>query len=173
MGRPAAFLLIKSSIDTYSQAAAIGNLTQVEWATPVFGPHQVVAYASAGGLDELTAFIESIRNAEGVLELDARMCKAIPGDEKLGAMIAPRKPEVAVLLIGVDHHVVKEREVTWKLRDHSAIVWARAMWGPDDIVAVVEAPEPEAMRDVICDDVKVMKGVVRNCTLYAYPRRGA
>ena len=173
MARSAAFLLIKSSVDAYSQAAAIGNLSHVEWATPVFGPHQVVAYASAGGLGELTAFIESIRNAEGVLELDARMCKTIPGDENLGAMIPPAKPEVAVLLIGVDHHVVKEREITWKLREHPAVAWARAMWGPDDIVAVVEAPEHEAMRDVICDDVKVMKGVVRNCTLYGYPRPGA
>jgi hypothetical protein len=173
MTRSAAFLLIKSSTDAYSQAAAIGRLSQVEWAVPVFGPHQVVAYASADGLGELTAFIESIRGAEGVLELDARMCKAIPGDEKLGAMAVPDKPEVAVLLIGVDHHVVKEREVTWKLREHPAVVWARAMWGPDDIVAIVEAPEHEAMRDVICDDVKVMLGVVRNCTLYAYPRLGA
>ena len=105
--------------------------------------------------------------------MDARMCKAIPGDEELGAMVTPAKPEVAVLLICVDHHFVKEREVTWKLREHPSVAWARAMWGPDDIVAVVEAGEHEAMRNVICDDVKVMKGVVRNCTLYAYPRPGA
>jgi DNA-binding Lrp family transcriptional regulator len=167
--RPAAFLLIKTKRNSYELVQRLQDESLVEWAAPVYGPYQVIAYAGAESPAALTAFIEALREWPEAVELDARMCKAIPGDESL-RLTPPAKPQVATLLICVDHREVKERDVTYRLREHKAVVWARAMWGPDDIIALVQADDPESMRNVICDDVKVMRGVIKNTTLYAYPR---
>jgi DNA-binding Lrp family transcriptional regulator len=74
-----------------------------------------------------------------------------------------------VLHITVDHRVEKERVIVERLRALPSIAFARAMWGPADVIAIVEAPDPETLRDVICDQVKVLPGVASNTTLYCYP----
>lgn len=166
--KAAAFLLVKTRGNTRRLAEKLSAETLIEWSLAVYGPHQIVAYALAEASGELTTCIESVREWSDVAELDARMCKAIPGDEDLKPVVAS-EAEVAVLLIGTNYKVEKERDVTYKLRGHHAVVLARALWGPDDIVAVIQAPDPESMRNVICDDVKTMKGVLSCVTLYAYP----
>jgi DNA-binding Lrp family transcriptional regulator len=166
--RPAAFLLIKTNRNSYHLASKLRAQALVKWAAPVYGPHQVIAYVAADLPAQVAGFAESVREWPEVLDLDARMCKVLPGDESL-RLAPPTKAEVSTLLICVNHREVKEREVTYRLREHGAVVLARAMWGPDDIIAIVQAENPEAMRNVICDDVKVMQGVIQNTTLYAYP----
>jgi DNA-binding Lrp family transcriptional regulator len=127
-----------------------------------------VAYATAPSASELASLAERVREVPGVARLDARVCKRIPGDEDLSEP-SPSMPEQAVLLINVDYAAEKERVVTWKLREIPQIALARAMWGPSDIIAIVEESDHESMRDLICDGIKVIKGVASNTTLYCYP----
>ena len=42
--------------------------------------------------------------------------------------------------------------------------------GPTDIVAIAEASDHESMRNIICYEIKTMKGVSSNTTLYCYPK---
>jgi DNA-binding Lrp family transcriptional regulator len=113
--------------------------------------------------------LKKIRTFKGVKELDARMVKIIPQDDILTNFEIIKK-ESAVLLINVDYSVEKERVVTWNLRKIEGVKWARAMWGPSDIIAIIESNNHESMRDLICDNIKTMKGVKTNCTFYCYPR---
>jgi len=166
--RPAAFLLATTRNNAYEVAKAIGGQAPTTWATAVFGPYQVAAYAQADDASELVKFIEDLRQSQNIWQLDARICKVIPGDEEL-APLETKRPETAVLLINVDYKVELERIVTLNLRKLAGVAIARAMWGPADIIAIVEADDREAMRNLICDEVKVMKGVLSNSTLYCYP----
>lgn len=165
---PAAFLLIRTAQDSPSFADAIASRDGIRWCRPAFGPIQVVAYAEARTREGLIELIETLRTNPGVTELDARVCKPIPEDKDLPDL-ALHKAETALLLINVDYRVEKERVVTCALRRLEGIVWARAMWGPADIIAIVEADDQESMRNLICDQVKVSKGVITNTTLYCYP----
>jgi hypothetical protein len=164
----AAFLLIKTGADAYRMVHAIRDEPGVRWASATYGPHQVVAYAAVPTRAELAGMVEAIRVRDDVAELDARLCKVIPGDEGLGRF-GVTQAESAVLLINVDIREETERETTYRLRKVGGVQVARAMWGPADIVAVVEAPNHESLRNVICDDVKAMRGVSSNTTLYCYP----
>jgi hypothetical protein len=69
----------------------------------------------------------------------------------------------------VNYREEKERVVTYHLRQVEGIRLARAMWGPADIIVVAEAGDHESMRNLICDQIKVMKGVASCTTLYCYP----
>ena len=111
--------------------------------------------------------VEAVR-AHAHVRLDARLCKHLPGDESLPPLRVLR-PESSVLLVNVDYRQAKEREVVFEMRRNPSVSLARAMWGPSDIIAVVEAPDGEAMRTVVCDEIKVLRGVVSTCTLYGYP----
>jgi hypothetical protein len=166
--RSSAFLLISTTRSAYELSETLRREAIVVWDTPVYGPHQVVAYAETEGPAQLARLVERLRQVDGVVSLDARICKFIPEDLELGPF-AISGPEVAVLLVNVDHGVEKERVVTCNLRALAGVRLARAMWGPADVIAVVEASDHEAMRNLICDDVKQMKGVQSNTTLYAYP----
>lgn len=164
---PAAFLLIKTDGSAFDLAAGLEMESAVHWARPVYGPFQVVAYVHRADDAALARYVEAVRALDGVKELDARLCKPIPGDEDL-RFIPPDKNERALLLINVNKEE-KERVVTWNLRKLPAVTLARAMWGPTDILAIVHADDREQMRDVICDEVKVARGVAANTTLYCYP----
>lgn len=166
----ATFLLIRTRQDAYELARSIAAAQEVAWASPAYGPYAVIAYGQAPTQMELTSFIEEVRARPDVVELDPRMCKYIPGDASL-APLEVSQPEVAVLLINVDHRQTKERTLTYNLRKNDKVRLARAMWGPADIIAVVEAADHESMRNLICDEIKVMPGVTSNTTLYCYPRR--
>ena len=166
--RPAAFLLIKTNTNAYGAVPSIRNEEYVRWASATYGPYQIVAYVDSEGRRELTDFIEGMRTREEIAELDARMCKPIPGDEELSGFEIT-KPESTVLLIGTNYREEKERIITYNLRELKGIKFARAMWGPADIIAVAEADDHESMRNLICDQVKIMKGVLSNITLYSYP----
>ena len=165
---PAAFLLIKSNRDAYATAQQLRAEPHVRWASAVYGPHQVVACAEAETPAALAGFIEQLRPQPAIAELDARICKPIPGDETL-APLQVTQPVAAVLLVNVNYREEKERVVTVNLRQLPAVRLARAMWGPADIIAVVQAPDHEALRNVICDEIKILKGVAANTTLYCYP----
>ena len=165
-----AFLLMKPRTNAWDMARTLGEQAWIQWVSPTYGPYPIVAYAQAKSQDELAQRIEELRADANVVELDARMCKHIPGDEDLEPLVVSG-PEVAVLLIAVDYTREKERVVTHNLRKMPVVPLARAMWGPTDIIAIVEEDEHEFMRNLICDDIKPMNGVMCNTTLYCYPRR--
>jgi hypothetical protein len=155
----AAFLLLATRQDATEMARRLAQAEGVVWASAAYGPHCVVGYAEAASPNKLAAFVERIRTSDGVDMLDARVCKPIPGDEGLPPLELS-EPEVAMLLINVDY----------RLRENARVRLVRAMWGPADIIAVLEAPDHETMRNVICDEVKVLRGVASNTTLYCYPQ---
>lgn len=165
----AAFLLVTTHSSVRDLARRLTLEEEVVWASPAYGPYPLVAYVEAATDSELASFVERIRVGPGIDGLDARMCKRIPGDEDLPPFEAP-DAEAAILLITVDYRQEKERNVVYSLRANGNVVLARAMWGPADIIAVVEAADQEALRNVICDEVKTTRGVVSNTTLYCYPR---
>ena len=165
---PAAFLLIKTNSNAIKIANSIEQYSPVAWASVVYGPYQIVAYIEGKDERELSEFIEVVRSRTDIAELDARMCKSLAEDEKL-TPFKIEKPNSAVLLISVNYREEKEKITTYNLRRLDGIKLARAMWGPTDIIALVEAIDQEAMRNLICDRVKSMKGVETNMTLYCYP----
>lgn len=166
--KPAAFLLIKTNSNAIKIANSIEQYSPVAWASVVYGPYQIVAYVEGNDERKLSTFIENVRSRRDVAELDARICKSIPEDARLKTS-KMEKPNSAVLLINVDYKEEKERTTANNLRRLKGVRLTRAMWGPTDIIAVVEASDPEAMRNLICDQVKSMKGVRTNTTLYCYP----
>lgn len=165
--KPAAYLLIKTNLDARKVLKSVGNSSNVKWSNNVYGPYQVVAYAETETYEQLSEFIEDIRSRRYVTELDARMVKTIPKDELLGSVKTTKK-QTAVLLVNVNYKEEKERIVTYHLREIKGVKWARAMWGPADIIVIVEADDHESMRNLICDEIKTMKGVLSNTTLYCY-----
>ena len=154
-GAAQAFLLVTPNRNSFSFLAELAQHDIVHWARPVYGPHPVVAYAMADSGSVLTEFAEKLRDRDDVAALDVRICKAIPGDEELQPPVISG-PETAVLLINVNYSLERERDVTYKLRQFRQIKLARAMWGPADIVAVVEEQDHESMRNLICDEIKVL-----------------
>jgi hypothetical protein len=165
----ASFLLIKSRRSAFEVANFVGSKLPVRWVSPVYGPYQVVAYVSGNDERKVAEFIEMLRSEMPDGEVDARLCKASPGDESLGELDVKGRP-AAVLLINVNYAQEKERIVTYRLRELKGVAFARAMWGPADIIAIVNADDHESLRNLICDDIKTLKGVATNTTLYGYPR---
>lgn len=168
MVKPAVFLLIKTNGDCRKLSESLKNDKRVVWNSSVYGEYQITAYAQFESDEEMADFVEAVRIREEVAELDDRMVKIIPKDDQLGAFEFSKK-EKAVLLIGVDYSIEKERVVTWNLREIKGVKLARAMWGTSDIIAIVEADDHESMRNLICDEIKASKGVKSNSTLYCYP----
>ena len=168
MIKPAAFLLIKTKLNAFKVLKSVKKLSLVKWASVVYGPYQIVAYVEGNTDIEIAQYIEDLRSRKSITELDARMVKVLPNDEQIPALNISQE-KVAVLLINVNYREELERNVTYNLRKVEGIKLARAMWGPTDIIAIVEAQNAESMRNRICDDVKVMRGVKSNITLYCYP----
>jgi len=166
--KPAAFLLVKAQHNAVEALDSIGKCDLVSWARLVYGPYQIVVYVGDNDEKELAKFIEDLRSQIYVAELDARLCKPLLGDENLQPLIIT-EPQSAVLLIRVNYRQEQERNLTYHLRKLDGILLARAVWGPEDIIAIVESSDHEAMRNLICDEVKLMKGVESNTTLYCYP----
>ena len=168
MVKPSAFLLIKTKDNSFHLLKKILSKKDVVWANNVYGPYQIVAYIEAENDFQLATVIEEMRVENGVEEIDARMVKIIPKDDELDSFKVTKQDSV-VLLINVNYRDEKERVVTWNLRKLAGVKLARAMWGPADIIAIVEADSHEEMRNLICDEVKIMNGVISNTTLYCYP----
>lgn len=166
--KPAAFLLVKTNSPAHAVLNSVSQYGLVVWGRMVYGPYQIVVYAEASVEEDLVEVIEKMRSIPGIPELDARVCKPLPEDDQLRPFQFT-KPKSAVILINVDYKEEKERALVIQLRQLEAIGLARAMWGPTDIVAVAEASDDEAMRHLICDQVKMMKGVRGTTTLYCCP----
>jgi len=166
--KEAAFALIRTDLDAFKVRGSVARTPTVEWATNVYGPHQIVAFAQSESEAGLVAAAEDLRSRRFISDLDLRRVKVIPGDESL-SQLEFSHPHRAVLLINVDYEKERERDVCYKLRDIKGVVYARTMWGPADIVALVEGPDHEALRNLICDEIKVANGVKTNITLYCYP----
>jgi len=169
-GGAQAFLLLTPKGSSFKFLKELSQHDIVHWARPAYGPYPIVAYVMAESGIVLTEFAEQLRDRDDVAALDVRVCKAIPGDEDLQPPVMSG-PETAVLLINVDYKLERERDVTYNLRKFRQVKLARAMWGPADIVAIVEESDHESMRNHICDEVKVLRGVSTNTTLYCYPER--
>ena len=167
-GNAAGFFLFKTSVPSLELLEYLKTREEVRWAAAVFGPYQVVGYVMAPDYPHLARTAEKLRQTPGVVHLDARMVKPIPEDDHLDKMEICG-PERSVLLINVDYRKETERAVTLKIRRIPQIVLARAMWGPDDIIAIAQADDHEGMRNLICDQVKVMPAVSGTTTLYCYP----
>jgi hypothetical protein len=163
-----AFLLIKTKKNSIDLFQRISKENRIFWGSNVFGPFQIVICLVEENEKILINKIEKIRDTENIDELDARVVKNLPNDEHLRKMVIS-KSNVAVLLINVNYKEGKERDITYSLREVSGVITARAMWGPTDIIAIVETHDKEHMRNVICDNIKLMKGVKTNTTLYCYP----
>jgi DNA-binding Lrp family transcriptional regulator len=165
--KQASYILLKTNLDATKVLGSILREEGVVWATNAYGPYQIVAYVEFEAEKDMQLAIENMRSRRFVTELDARIVKVIPNDEKLSSFKTLKK-EQAVLLINVDYTKAKERDVTYALRTIPGIVWARAMWGPHDIIAIIEAEDKESMRNLICDEIKTLTGVRTNTTLYGY-----
>jgi DNA-binding Lrp family transcriptional regulator len=165
------FIFIKTNLNARRVlSGAVLSMPEVFWAKVVYGPYQIAAYLRSDDERALTGAIEELRAARPVLELDVRRCKPLPEDAALPPFAdAGGKPVRACLLINVDYRQEKERVVTLNLRQLQGVTKANAMWGPTDIVALVEAEDHESLRNLICDDIKVMKGIATNTTLFCYP----
>ena len=166
--KPSSFILIKTNLNARRVLGSVQQSKLVKWSSVCYGPYQIVAYVQAETDAELTDYIEDLRAHRFIMELDARLVKVIPQDEDLMDFTVS-KNKVCVLGINVNYKEEKERVVTYNLRKIDGIKLARAMWGPTDIFAIIEAEDGEAMRNKICDEVKTMKGVISNTTYYCYP----
>ena len=155
--------LVKTQLDSLKVSKDIGSTPLVKWSQPVFGPWQIVCYIEGEDLEVINT-IEHIRAKRAVNEVDARMVKVLPEDKDL-VVSFPKTPQKAVLLINVNYKEEKERIVTLNLRKIPGVSLSRAMWGPTDIIAFVEAEDKEKMRNLICDEIKTQKGEMTNKTL--------
>jgi hypothetical protein len=165
--KEAAYLLIRTDLNAFRVVQSVKSSPLVRWAKVVYGPYQITAYVESDSEKELVTFIEDLRSRRFIVELDARRCKQLPEDKHFAIKDTP--PQSAVLLINVNYKEEKERVVTLNLRQLSGVILARAMWGPADIIAIVGTESHESLRNLICDDIKTMKGVMNNTTLYGYP----
>jgi nitrate reductase NapAB chaperone NapD len=168
--KSASFLLIKTKDNSNKVLEDINSSDITVWSSIVYGPYQIVAYLESEQEEDIVDYIEDLRSHSGIGEVDARLVKIIPKDDELTGFTID-KEKSAVLLINVNYKEEKERVVTWNLREIEGVKWARAMWGPTDIIAIVEENDIESMRDKICDDIKTLKGVATNSTYYCYPKK--
>lgn len=164
----AGFFLFRTNQPSSELLELLTTLDEINWAAAVFGPYQVISYIQTNNYKQLAEIAEQLRGDALITHLDARMVKPIPEDKALNGIEISRR-ELSVLLINVDYRKETERAVTLKIRQLPQIVLARAMWGPDDIIAIAQADDHESMRNLICDQVKTLPAVSGNTTLYCYP----
>ena len=168
--KSAAFILIKTELNAHKVLGSIKESHLVKWASNIYGPYQIIAYVEDDENDRpevIEKYLEDLRSRRFITELDARVVKGVPGDEKLKSFSVDGEVSAA-LLINVNYKEEKERYVTYNLREIEGVAWARAMWGPNDIIAIVTGADHEELRNLICDDIKTLKGVQTNTTLYCY-----
>ncbi|MBY3203456.1 Lrp/AsnC family transcriptional regulator [Rhizobium laguerreae] len=165
------FLLIRTTLHAKRVlAGAVLSQQGVYWAKAIYGPYQIVAYIRDDDETALIDRIEKLRAERPIAEMDVRRCKPLPEDSALPPFMGDHtQPVRACLLINVDPHITKERIVVGNLRKIAGVRMARAMWGPTDVIAIVEAADHEGMRNLICDEVKIMEGITSNTTLFCYP----
>jgi DNA-binding Lrp family transcriptional regulator len=164
----AAFFLVRTQLDGFKVAGSVSRTPTVKWVTNVYGPDQIVAFAESGSELEIVEAAEDLRSRRFISSLDVRRVKIVPDDELLKPFEFAH-PHRAVLLINVDYTQAKEREVCYRLRAIEGVVYSRTMWGPADIVTLVEGSDHENLRNLICDEIKTLSGVKSNTTLYCYP----
>lgn len=166
--KEAAFILVQTQLDGFKVAGSVARTSTVEWVTNVYGPTQIVAFAESDSETEIVNAMEDLRSRRFIAALDVRRVKIIPNDELL-TPLQLSQPHRAVLMINVDHKKVRERDVCYTLRGIKGVAYARTMWGAADIIALVEGTDHETLRNLICDEVKTLEGVMSNTTLYCYP----
>jgi DNA-binding Lrp family transcriptional regulator len=166
--KESAFALIRTDLDAFKVRGSVVRTPTVEWAANVYGPHHIIAFAQSESEAELVAAAEDLRSRRFISDLDLRRVKVVPGDESL-SQFEFSHPHRAALLINVDYTKERERDVCYYLRGVKGVVYARTMWGPADIVALVEGADHETLRNLICDEIKTASGVKTNTTLYCYP----
>ncbi len=161
------FLLVQTDLDARKVTGSLSKIGNVVWVSPVYGPDHILAYLEADSAAEMEEVIEDIRARRYIKFVDSRPCKVIPGQEE--------KPTVdfsllvrACLMINVDYHTLKERDLVAFLREKPYTVQVRACWGPSDSIALIEAKDNEDLRNIVCDEIKIFPGVKSLSTRVCY-----
>lgn len=161
------FLLVGTDLDARKVTGSLSKISNVIWASPAYGPDHIVAYLEADGPAEMEEVIEDIRARRYIKFVDSRPCKVIPGQvEKPG--IDFTLPVRACLMINVDYHTLKERDLVSFLKGKPYTVQVRACWGPSDSIALIEAKDNEDLRNIVCDEIKIYPGVKSLSTRLCY-----
>ena len=163
------FLLVHTDLDARKVTGSLSKIPNVIWVSPLYGPDHIVAYLESDGPAEMEEAIEDIRSRRYIKYLDSRPCKVIPGhEEKPG--IDFTLPVRACLMINVDYHTLKERDLVSFLKSKSYSVQVRACWGPSDTIALIEAKDNEDLRNIVCDEIKIYPGVKSLSTRVCYQK---
>jgi DNA-binding Lrp family transcriptional regulator len=161
--------LIRTDLDSRKVTGSLSKISNVIWVSPIYGPDHIVAYLESDGPTEMEEVIEDIRARRYIKVVDSRPCKVIPGqEEKQGVEFT--MPVRACLMINVDYHTLKERDLVSFLKSKSYSVQIRACWGPADTVALIEAKDNEHLRNIVCDEIKIYPGVKSLSTRVCYQK---
>jgi DNA-binding Lrp family transcriptional regulator len=161
------FLLVQTDLDSRKVAGSLSKIPNVTWVSPSYGPDHIFAYLEADSSAEMEEVIEEIRARRYIKYIDSRPCKVIPGqEEKPGVKFT--LPVRACLMINVDYHTLKERDLVSFLKSKPYSVKVRACWGPSDTIALIEANNNEDLRNIVCDEIKLYSGVKSLSTRVCY-----
>lgn len=163
------FLLVHTDLDARKVTDSLSKISNVIWVSPVYGPDHIVAYLESDSPAEMEETIEDIRARRYIKSIDSRPCKVIPGhEEKPG--IDFTMPVRACLMINVDYHTLKERDLVSFLNSKPYSVQVRACWGPSDTIALIQAMDNEELRNIVCDEIKLYPGVKSLSTRVCYQK---
>ncbi|MEI2580598.1 hypothetical protein V5G28_017930 [Scytonema sp. PRP1] len=163
------FLLVHTDLDARKATEYLSKIPNIIWASPVYGPDHIVAYLESDGPGEMEEVIEDIRARRYIKSIDSRPCKVIPGYE-VKPSIEFTLPVRACLMINVNYHTLKERDLVAFLKSKPYTVQVRACWGPSDTIALIEAMDNEELRNVVCDEIKLYPGVNSLSTRVCYEK---
>ncbi|NEQ83147.1 MAG: Lrp/AsnC family transcriptional regulator [Moorea sp. SIO2I5] len=161
------FLLIQTDLDSRKVTGSLSKIANVIWVSPIYGPAHIVAYLESDGPAEMEEVIEEIRARRYIKAVDSRPCKVIPGyHDEPGVKFT--KAVRACLMINVDYHTLKERDLVAFLKEKPYSVQVRACWGLSDTIALIEADNNEDLRNIVCDEIKIYEGVKSLSTRVCY-----
>ncbi|NEP57314.1 MAG: Lrp/AsnC family transcriptional regulator [Symploca sp. SIO2G7] len=161
------YLLIQSDLDIRKVTGSLSAISNVVWVSPIYGPDNIVAYLEADSAAEMENVIEDIRARRYIKAVDSRPCKVIPGQQE-NPKVEFTLPVRACLMINVDYHTLKERDLVSFLKGKPYSVQVRACWGPSDTIALIEAKDNEDLRNIVCDEIKIYPGVKSLSTRVCY-----
>lgn len=161
------FLFVQTDLDARKVTGSLSRIPQVHWVSPLYGPDHIAAYLETDDASEMEETIEDIRARRYIKSVDTRPCKVVPGHEIIPS-IEFKLPVRACLMINVDYHTLKERDLVAFLQSQKYTVQVRACWGPSDTIALIEANDNEDLRNIVCDEIKIYNGVKGLSTRVCY-----
>ncbi len=161
------FLLINTDLDSRKVTGSLSKISNVIWVSPIYGPDHIISYLESDTESEMEEVIEDIRARRYIKSVDSRPCKVIPGQTE-DPNVKFSLPVRASLMINVDYHTLKERDLVSFLKSKPYSVQVRACWGPSDTIALIEAENNEDLRNIVCDEIKLYSGVKSLSTRVCY-----